>query len=116
MNVCIHVCMRVGLFWCVSGGTAEIPSATPLVEKISREPAAQASTRRDRQTQTTAADSQRVAFKLGGSEEADLDSSDMETKDTDVAGESFFLNFCPLNRVCFWIILHYQASRNFRSN
>lgn len=33
---------------------------------------------------TPPADSQRVAFKLGGSEETDLDNNDVETKDIDI--------------------------------
>lgn len=36
------------------------------------------------QPQVPPVDNQKVAFKLGGSEEADLD-SDMETKDLDIA-------------------------------
>lgn len=39
----------------------------------------------DNQPQTSPTDNQKVAFKLGGSEEADLDNNDMETKDTDMA-------------------------------
>ncbi|XP_042370396.1 sodium-dependent phosphate transporter 1-A-like [Plectropomus leopardus] len=42
------------------------------------------STQCDLQPQTPPADSQRTAFKLGGSEEADLDNNDMETKDLDI--------------------------------
>lgn len=65
------------------------------MEKISREIVAQPSTHRDLQTQSPAVDRQKVAFKLGGSEETDLDSSDVETKDTDVASENglIFLSF-----------------------
>lgn len=61
------------------------------MEKISREPVVQPSTHRALQSQTPAAASQKVAFKLGGSEEADLDNSDVETKDTDVGSENFLL-------------------------
>lgn len=35
--------------------------------------------------QSPPADSQKVAFKLGGSDETDLDSIDAETKDLDIA-------------------------------
>lgn len=53
-------------------------------------PAEQPSIRHDPQPQTPPADTQMVAFKLGGSEEADLDNSDMENKDLDISnGESF---------------------------
>lgn len=39
----------------------------------------------DPQPQAPPANSQKVAFKLGGSEEADLDNNDMETKDLDIS-------------------------------
>lgn len=63
------------------------------MEKMSREPAPQASTHADVQRQSPAADSQKVAFRLGGSEEADLDSSDLDTKDTDVTSENLLYYF-----------------------
>ena len=56
----------------------EKKSSTPVLEEqpsISHEP----------QPQTLPADSQKVAFKLGGSDEADLDNNDMETKDFDIS-------------------------------
>lgn len=70
------------------------------MEKTPREPAAQASTHADHQSQSPAVDSQKVAFRLGGSEEADLDNSDLETKDTDVTSENLFYYFYPLNCIC----------------
>lgn len=88
---CIYMCTRVYSCWICLGGTAEFPSATPLMEKTSREAVAQPSTHRDLQAQTPAAICQKVAFRLGGSEEADLDNSDVETKDTDGASENFLL-------------------------
>lgn len=56
------------------------------MEKITSQPvpAEQPSTPPDPQPQTPPAASQKVAFKLGGSEEADLDNNDIETKDTDI--------------------------------
>ncbi|XP_029295118.1 sodium-dependent phosphate transporter 1-A [Cottoperca gobio] len=67
--------------------TAASPCETPLMEKTSSKPASsqQPSTPRDPQPQTLPVDSQKVAFKLGGSEEADLDNNDMETKDLDIS-------------------------------
>ncbi|KAM9744440.1 sodium-dependent phosphate transporter 1-A [Menidia menidia] len=65
--------------------TAAAPCETPLMEKHS-----QKTPRQDQppfpslpQSQTPPEDSQMVAFKLGGSEEADLN-TDMETKDLDM--------------------------------
>ncbi|XP_040052199.2 sodium-dependent phosphate transporter 1-A [Gasterosteus aculeatus] len=83
--------------------TAAAPCETPLMEEtpIKRAPAEPPSAPRDPQHpqrsqhpqrpqylqhlqhQTPHADSQNVAFKLGGSEEAGLDNHDMETKDLD---------------------------------
>ncbi|KAL6114533.1 slc20a1 [Pungitius sinensis] len=65
--------------------TAAAPCETPLMVKTSskRVPAEQPSAPRDPQPQTPPADSQKVAFRLGGSEEAGLDHNDMETKDLD---------------------------------
>lgn len=56
------------------------------MEKVSSKPAPaeQPPTPRDPQPQTPPEDSQKVAFKLGGSEEADLDNNDIETKDIDI--------------------------------
>uniref|UniRef100_UPI003AB0D6CD sodium-dependent phosphate transporter 1-A n=1 Tax=Centroberyx gerrardi TaxID=166262 RepID=UPI003AB0D6CD len=65
---------------------AASPCETPLMEKNSSKPvlAEQPSKPCDPEPQTPPADSQKVAFRLGGSEEADLDSNDMETKDMDI--------------------------------
>ncbi|XP_034728012.1 sodium-dependent phosphate transporter 1-A [Etheostoma cragini] len=67
--------------------TAAAPCETPLMEKISSKPAPaeQPSSPRNPQPQTPVADRQKVAFKLGGSDEADLDNNYMETKDLDVS-------------------------------
>ncbi|XP_078106258.1 sodium-dependent phosphate transporter 1-A [Sander vitreus] len=67
--------------------TAAAPCETPLMEKISSKPAPteQPSTPRNPPPQTPPADSQKVAFRLGGSDEADLDNNYMETKDLDVS-------------------------------
>ncbi|XP_049435138.1 sodium-dependent phosphate transporter 1-A [Epinephelus fuscoguttatus] len=67
--------------------TTDAPCETPLMEKNSSKPAPaeQPSIRHDPQPQTPPADTQMVAFKLGGSEEADLDNSDMENKDLDIS-------------------------------
>ncbi|XP_030594216.1 sodium-dependent phosphate transporter 1-A isoform X1 [Archocentrus centrarchus] len=71
----------------IQGQTVAAPCATPLMEKSSSKPAqAQQSTiPHEHRPQTPPADSQKVAFKLGGSEETDLDSIDAETKDLDIA-------------------------------
>ncbi|XP_011613497.2 sodium-dependent phosphate transporter 1-A-like isoform X2 [Takifugu rubripes] len=73
----------------IQRGTAEAVSATPLINKVStvpvEQPVEQPSTHGDLQAQISAGDSQKVAFKLGGSEDADLDKSDAETKDADAA-------------------------------
>ncbi len=57
------------------------------MEKNSSRPAVaeQPSAPREPEPQTPPADSQKVAFKLGGSEEADLDNNDVEAKDLDAA-------------------------------
>ncbi|KAK5871213.1 hypothetical protein PBY51_004105 [Eleginops maclovinus] len=67
--------------------TAASPCETPLMEKNSSKPASAGppSTPQDPQSQAPPVESQRVAFKLGGSEEADLDNNDMETKDLDAS-------------------------------
>nr|XP_020446369.1 sodium-dependent phosphate transporter 1-A-like [Monopterus albus] len=67
--------------------TAAAPCETPLMDKNSRKPALaeQTSILCDPDPQTPTAVSQKVAFKLGGSEETDLDTKDMETKDLDVS-------------------------------
>nr|XP_046242782.1 sodium-dependent phosphate transporter 1-A isoform X2 [Scatophagus argus] len=71
------------------GGTAAAPCETPLMEKNSSKPAPaeQPSTSHNPQAQAPPpqAGSHKVAFKLGGSEEADLDNNDMETKDLDIS-------------------------------
>lgn len=92
MCVCVYICVNAcTAVCCVLGGTAEFPSATPLMEKTSREPVAQPSPHREPRPRTPAADTQRVAFKLGGSEETDLDNSDVESKETDVNSKNFLL-------------------------
>ncbi|KAM7391612.1 hypothetical protein PAMP_022291 [Pampus punctatissimus] len=65
---------------------AAAPCETPLMEKSSNKTALeeQPSIRDGPQPQAPPADSQTVAFKLGGSEEADLDNNDTETKDLDI--------------------------------
>lgn len=67
--------------------TAAVPCETPLMEKKSSTPVLeeQPSISHEPQPQTPPADSQKVAFKLGGSDEADLDNNDMETKDFDIS-------------------------------
>ncbi|KAK2837556.1 hypothetical protein Q5P01_014768 [Channa striata] len=67
--------------------TAAAPCETPLMEKNSRKPALteQLSKPCDPQSKTPPADTHKVAFKLGGSEETDLDHSDMDTKDMDAS-------------------------------
>lgn len=73
---------------CTSGETAAAPCETPLMEKNSRksELAEQPSNLPpEPQPKTPAADNQKVAFKLGGSEETDLDNNEMETKDMDIS-------------------------------
>ncbi|KAM9392093.1 sodium-dependent phosphate transporter 1-A isoform 1-T2 [Pholidichthys leucotaenia] len=67
---------------------ASAPCETPLVEKMtSRKPpqAEEPSVPNEPQPQTPPAAHQKVAFKLGGSEETDLDNNDTETKDLDIA-------------------------------
>ncbi|KAM4576909.1 sodium-dependent phosphate transporter 1-A [Odontesthes bonariensis] len=65
--------------------TAAAPCETPLIEKNSHKPALeQPSLPSDPQPQTPPAESQMVAFKLGGSEEADLN-TDIEPKDLDIS-------------------------------
>ncbi|XP_070690122.1 sodium-dependent phosphate transporter 1-A [Pempheris klunzingeri] len=71
----------------IKRGPAVAPCETPLMEKNSSKPAQeeQPSVPHDPRPQTPPADSQRVAFKLGGSEEADLDNNEMEAKDLDIS-------------------------------
>ncbi|XP_020488704.2 sodium-dependent phosphate transporter 1-A [Labrus bergylta] len=71
----------------IKRGTTPAPCETPLMEKTSSKPAPpeQPSIPQDPPPQTPAVDSQKVAFKLGGSEETDLDNNDMETKDLDIS-------------------------------
>lgn len=52
------------------------------MEKTSCESTEQPPTPQD--PQTPPVDSQKVAFKLGGSEETDLDNNDVESKDIDI--------------------------------
>lgn len=54
------------------------------MEKTSCESTDQPPTPQDLQPQTPPVDSQKVAFKLGGSEETDLDNNDVESKDIDI--------------------------------
>ncbi|CAN9513464.1 unnamed protein product [Ophioblennius macclurei] len=68
---------------------AAAPCETPLMEKKSACKSVEAEQacvpfKHDLQGQIPPADSQKVAFKLGGSEEADLDNNDMDTKDLDI--------------------------------
>ncbi|XP_055367688.1 sodium-dependent phosphate transporter 1-A isoform X2 [Betta splendens] len=66
--------------------TAAAPCQTPLVETTSRKAAAAEQPPRPGSPPPTApADAQKVAFRLGGSEEADLDNNEMETKDMDIS-------------------------------
>ncbi|XP_051277990.1 sodium-dependent phosphate transporter 1-A [Dicentrarchus labrax] len=71
----------------IKRGIAPAPCETPLMEKNSSKPAPaeQPSLPHDPQPQTPPADCQKVAFRLGGSEEADLDNNDMDTKDLDIS-------------------------------
>lgn len=72
--------------FCTSGETAAAaPSETPLLEKTSSKPEPAEPPPTPRDPQTPPADSQKVAFKLGGSEEADLDHNDVEAKDLDIS-------------------------------
>lgn len=72
---------------CASGETAAAPCETPLMEKNSRQPALaeQPSKPPEPQPKPPPADNHKVAFKLGGSEETDLDNNEMETKDMDIS-------------------------------
>lgn len=54
------------------------------MEAASSEPAERPPESQEPRPQTPPTDSQRVAFKLGGSEETDLDNNDVETKDIDI--------------------------------
>ena len=68
------------------------PCETPLMEKNSNNPPkdVQPSKPSDPGPETTPADTDKVAFSLGGSEEADLDVNEMDTKDLDIGnGETF---------------------------
>ncbi|KAG7241467.1 hypothetical protein INR49_025668, partial [Caranx melampygus] len=85
------ITMGINLFSIMFTGapreTAAAPCETPLIENNSNKPvqAEQASLPHEPQTQPPPADSEKVAFKLGGSEEADLDNNDIETKDLDMS-------------------------------
>ncbi|XP_015827664.3 sodium-dependent phosphate transporter 1-A [Nothobranchius furzeri] len=65
--------------------TAATPCETPLMEKNSSKPAMEEQTQVSSEppSQTPPADGQKAAFKLGGSEEADLN-LDLEAKDLDI--------------------------------
>ncbi|KAM9360053.1 sodium-dependent phosphate transporter 1-A [Symphorus nematophorus] len=66
--------------------TAAAPCETPLMEKNSSKPEPEQPTiPQGPQPQIPPEVSQKVAFKLGGSEETDLDCNDMETKDLDIS-------------------------------
>ncbi|XP_034547150.1 sodium-dependent phosphate transporter 1-A [Notolabrus celidotus] len=66
---------------------APAPCETPLMEKTTSKPAPveQPPVPQDPQPQSPPVDNQKVAFKLGGSEETDLDNNDMDTKDLDMS-------------------------------
>ncbi|XP_041642390.1 sodium-dependent phosphate transporter 1-A [Cheilinus undulatus] len=67
---------------------APAPCETPLMEKTSSKPAPTESPSippQDPPPETPAVDNQKVAFRLGGSEETDLDNNDIETKDLDIS-------------------------------
>ncbi|XP_047236119.1 sodium-dependent phosphate transporter 1-A [Girardinichthys multiradiatus] len=65
--------------------TAPAPFETPLMEKNSSKPPAEhPQSPSDLHLQNSPAESQKVAFKLGGSEEADLN-NDIEAKDLDIS-------------------------------
>lgn len=53
------------------------------------------------QPQPRPAESEKVAFKLGGSEEADLDNNDMETKDLDTGNGEKRLAWNKSHNLCF---------------
>lgn len=73
-----------------SGETAGAPCETPLMDNNSKPTAEDPPALPQPHPQTPTADTQKVAFKLGGSEEADLDNNDMETKDLDaINGERY---------------------------
>ncbi|XP_063346107.1 sodium-dependent phosphate transporter 1-A [Pelmatolapia mariae] len=71
----------------IQAQTAAAPCAAPLMERNSSKPVQpqQSPVSHAPRPQSPPADSQKVAFKLGGSEETDLDSIDAETKDLDIA-------------------------------
>ncbi|XP_033829273.1 sodium-dependent phosphate transporter 1-A [Periophthalmus magnuspinnatus] len=66
--------------------TAAAPCETPLMENNSSKPVeAEHLSVSTPPSKTPPAQSEKVAFKLGGSEETDLDHTDMETKDSDIS-------------------------------
>lgn len=66
--------------------TPDAPCETPLMEKNCSRPApSEPSGPQSPQPPTPPPESHKVAFKLGGSEEADLDNNEMDTKDLDVS-------------------------------
>lgn len=65
---------------------AAAPCETPLMEKSCSKPVqAEQPSAPAPPPKTPPADSEKVAFKLGGSEEADLDHNEMESKDSDIS-------------------------------
>ncbi|CAJ1068016.1 sodium-dependent phosphate transporter 1-A-like [Xyrichtys novacula] len=66
--------------------SAPAPCETPLMDKTTSKPAPaeQPPVPQEPRSRSPPVDSQKVAFKLGGSEETDLDNNDMETKDLDM--------------------------------
>lgn len=88
--------------WCTSGDTAPAPCETPLMEKnASKPPSAEQPPPPNPQPQAPPAESEKVAFKLGGSEEADLDNNDMETKDLDIGNGEIRLDWNKSPYLCF---------------
>jgi len=73
------------------------PCETPLMEKNSTKPPkeVQPSKPSDPGPETAPADTEKVAFSLGGSEEADLDANEMDTKDLDI-GNALNGTFGPM--------------------
>lgn len=73
------------------------------MEKNSSKPALaeQPSIPCDPQPRTPPADTQKVAFRLGGSEEADLDNNEMETKDLGISNSEKRMAWNELLHLCF---------------
>lgn len=69
----------------MSGKIVPVPCETPLMEKNPKKPPAEhPQIPSDLNLQISPAESQKVAFKLGGSEETDLN-SDLEGKDLEIS-------------------------------